>query len=217
MGVNVRVPSKGWLIALLALLVVALGVFGLLRLKAGNTTAANTIDRIPTATATTQVTTASPTPSKTPTTSTTPVAAKPVKCAKPGDLFNVAGDDVNTLPPDCGAKVVPAGGSAPLGLGCGGAYPTIMFKTTTAKSKTTICGKNSSGEANYMVTQPNGGATVDMVADYDPDLDAFVANKNGTTYILEAYNGSLTVTKNGSRDRQVSKDWLSLDNESDYD
>ena len=68
-----------------------------------------------------------------------------------------------------------------------------------------------------MVTQPNGGATVDMVADYDPDLDAFVANKNGTTYILEAYNGSLTVTENGSRDRQVSKDWLSLDNESDYD
>lgn len=217
MGVNARVPSKGWLIALLALLVVALGVFGLLRLKAGNTTAANTIDRTPTATATTQVTTASPTPMKTPTTSTAPVPAKPVKCAKPGDLFNVAGDDVNTLPPDCGAKVVPAGGSAPLGLGCGGAYPTIMFKTTTAKSKTTICGKNSSGEANYMVTQPNGGATVDMVADYDPDLDAFVANKNGTTYILEAYNGSLTVTENGSRDRQVSKDWLSLDNESDYD
>lgn len=41
---NVRVPSKGWLIALLALVVVALGVFGLLRLKAGNKTAADTLE-----------------------------------------------------------------------------------------------------------------------------------------------------------------------------
>ena len=44
---NVRVPSKGWPIALSALVVVALGVFALLRLKAGNKTAANTIDRTP--------------------------------------------------------------------------------------------------------------------------------------------------------------------------
>lgn len=217
MGVNVRVPSKRWLVALVALVVVALGVFGFVRLKNENAKGVNTIDGTPTATATPQATTASRTPSKTPATSTTPVAATPVKCAKPGDLFNVAGDDVDTLPPDCGAKVVPAGGNAPLGLGCGGAYPTIMFKTTTAKSKTTICGKDSSGEANYMVTQPNGGASVDMVADYDPGLDAFVARKNGTTYIVEAYNGSLTVKKSGSTDRQVSKDWLSLDNEQDGD
>lgn len=217
MGVTVRVPSKRWLIALSALIVVALCVFGLVRLKNENAKGVNTIDGTPTATATPQATTASPTPSKAPETSTTPVAATPVKCAKPGDLFNVAGDDVDTLPPDCGAKVVPTGGSAPLGLGCGGAYPTIMFKTTTAKSKTTICGKDSSGEANYMVTQPNGGASVDMVADYDPGLDAFVAKKNGTTYIVEAYNGSLTVKKSGSTDRQVSKDWLSLDNEQDGD
>ena len=56
-----------------------------------------------------------------------------------------------------------------------------MLKTTTAKSKTTICGKNSSGEDNYMVTRPNAGATVDMVADYDPGPYAFVAKKGGTT------------------------------------
>ncbi|MBC7594250.1 MAG: hypothetical protein H7288_09970 [Kineosporiaceae bacterium] len=92
-----------------------------------------------------------------------------------------------------------------------------MLKTATAKSKTTICGKNSSGEDNYTVTRPNAGATVDMVADYDPGLDAFVAKKNDATYILEAYNGSLTVRKSGSTDRQVSKDWLSLDNEPDGD
>lgn len=218
MGVTVRLPSKGWLIALVALVVVALCVFGLLRLNDDDSKAANTIEATPTATATpqstTEATSASPTPSETP---TTPAAAPPVKCAKPGDLFNVAGDDVDSLPPDCGARVVPAGGSAPLGLGCGGAYPTIMFKTTTAKSKTTICGKNSSGEANYMVTRPNGGASVDMAADYDPGLDAFVAEKNGTTYIVEAYNGSLTIKTSGSTDRQVSYDWLSLDNEPDGD
>ena len=209
-----RVPAQGWLVALLALAVAAVCVFGLLRLNNGKAKAINTIGKSPTAIATTQATTTSPTPSKTP---TTPAATASVRCAKPGDLFNVAGNDVDTLPPDCGAAVVPAGGSAPLGLGCGGAYPTIMFKTTTAKSKTTICGKNSSGEDNYMVTQTHGGTAVDMKAEYDPVLDAFVARKNGTKYIVEAFNGSLTVKKSGSTDRQRSTDWLSLDNESDYD
>ena len=145
------------------------------------------------------------------------MAAKPVKCTKPGDLFNVAGDDVDTLPPDCGAKVVPVGGRAPLRLGCGGTYPTIMFKTTTAKSKTTICGTNSSGEKVRMVTRPNGGTALDLPSAYDPGLDAFVAKKDGTTYIVEPHNGSLTVEKDGTTQRQNSSDGISLDNESDYD
>lgn len=211
---DARAPLKGWLIVLLALAVAAVCVFGLLRLKDDKPAAANTVEGTPTTAAPTEATMASPTPTPT----KTPSAAAPTpKCAKPGDLFNVAGDDVDTLPPDCGTTVVPAGASQPLGLGCGGKYPTIMFKTTTAKSKTTICGTNSSGEDVRMVTEPNGGTALDMSSAYDPDLDAFVSKRDGTTYVVEAYNGSLTVRKSGATDRQDSKDWLSLDNEPDYD
>lgn len=211
---GVRAPSKGWLIVLLALAVAAVCVFGLLRLEDDKPAAINTVDGLPTTAATTESTTATPTPTPT---KTPPVVASAPNCAKPGDLFNVAGADVDTLPPDCGTAVVPAGATEPLGLNCGGDYPTIMFKTTTAKSKTTICGTNSSGEDVRMVTEPNGGSALDMSSAYDPDLDAFVSKRDGATYVVEAYNGSLTVRKSGATDRQDSKDWLSLDNESDYD
>lgn len=206
-----RLPRKGWLIALLAVVVVGIGAYGLIRMTSDNAGPVNDAVVTPSATATTEPTTASPTPTK----KTSPTATP--TCAKPGDLFNVEGADVETLPPDCGVAVVPAETKKPLGLGCGGSYPTIMYKTTTARSKTTICGTNSSGEDVRMVTKPNGSSALDLDSAYDPGRDAFVSRQDGATYTVEAYNGSLTVKKDGKSDRQASRDWISLDNESDYD
>lgn len=206
--------GKGWLVAMVGLAVVAVCVFGLTRLGNDNAKPVNTVKAPPTATLTTEPV-ATPTPS--PSDATTPVEIVRPKCVGPKDLTNVEGLDLDTLPADCGTEPVPVTSSKPLGLACGGKYPSIMYKTVTSGHKTTICGKNSSGEFNYMVTKPNGGAAIDMVAEYVPGLDAFVAKKDGTTYTVEAYNGSLTVTKDGKSAREVAKEWISLDNESDSD
>ena len=105
-----------------------------------------------------------------------------------------------------------------LGLGCGGTYPVILYKTTTSAAKTSICGKDASGESFRMVTQGRGGPVLDLPASYDPQRDAFVAKKDGTSYAVLAYNGSLVVTQNGQSATQTSdNDWISLDNEDDYD
>jgi hypothetical protein len=94
----------------------------------------------------------------------------------------------------------------------------ILYKTTTSGAKTSICGKTSSGESFHLVTQPNGGAVVDVPGSYDPQSDAFVARHDGVTYAVLAYDGTLVVTKDGKSTKQKSDgDWMSLDNESDYD
>lgn len=208
------------LVGLLALVVVGVCVFGLVRLKDRHADAVNTVQDQTTSTTGTTATTATTSPATTEPSVTASPSLAPIvrpKCVGPSDLTNVSGGDLDTLPADCGNTPVPAGSKQPLGLACGGKYPVIMFKTTTTSAKTSICGVNSSGEFNYMVTKPNGGTAVDMKAEYSPGLDAFVAKKNGVTYIVEAYNGSLTIKKAGSTEREVSKDWISLDNESDYD
>ncbi len=211
------VASRSVLIALLGVAVVAVCGFGLIRLSDRQADPVNTVQDGGTATTATSTTTATTATSATPSASISPEQIVRPKCVGPSDVTNLSGLEADTLPADCGNTPVPATSKQPLGLACGGKYPVIMFKTTTASSRTSICGVNSSGEFNYMVTKPNGGTAVGMKAQYDPDLDAFVASKDGVKYIVEAYNGSLTVKKTGSTEREVSKDWISLDNESDYD
>lgn len=213
------VASRSLLVGLVAVVVLGVCAFGLVRLKDRQVDAVNTVDGQSTSTTATTSTSATSDPSTTPST-TASISPAPIvrpKCVGPNDLTNVAGEELDTLPADCGSTPVPAASKQPLGLACGGKYPVIMFKTTTTSAKTSICGVNSSGEFNYMVTKPNGGPTIDMKAEYNSGLDAFVAKRNGVTYIVEAYNGSLTVKKSGSSHREVSNDWISLDNESDYD
>ena len=139
--------------------------------------------------------------------------AEPTEEALDDGLFNVEGVQKSTLPADKGET---SGGNGKLGLACGGKYPTIMFKTVSKSAKTSLCGKTSSGENLRMVTRQSG-TIYDMAADYDYVADAFVAHDGATTYILEGYSGDIIVEKNGSSKRQKSTDWISLDNESDYD
>lgn len=208
--------ATGWLVGLLAVAVAGVCIFGLLRLQARHDqpeTAAGSESTSQLSNSATTSTTPSTTPSTT--TAATQPAPKLPPCVGPSDLTNVKGVDQDSLPADCGNT--PVTGNQPLGLACGGKFPVIMFKTTTAESKASICGQDTSGESNYMVVKPNGGAAIDMSAEYAPALDAFVGKKDGVKYIVEAYNGSLTIKQSGSSHREVSKDWISLDNESDYD
>lgn len=208
--------AKGWLIGMIAAAVAAVCVFAVLQVQdrksdfVGNESSSQA-----------SPTGASPDISVNPSASATVPSALPAPslppCVGPNDLTNVAGLDPDSLPADCGNAPVPAASKQPLGLACGGKFPVIMFKTTSAKSKTSICGRDSSGESNYLVTKPNGSPLIGMPADYAPSLDAFVGKKNGVTYLVEAYNGNLLVKKDGVTRREVSKDWISLDNESDYD
>lgn len=206
--------SKSWLIALTAVTVLAICAFGFARLSDHHAKPANTVDGQSTSDGTPS---ANGPDDKSPSGSGSFVPIVRPRCVGPGDLTNVAGRDQQTLPADCGNKPVPQNSNKALGLACGGKYPVIMFKTTTKSSRTTICGVDSSGEVNYMVTKPNGGKAIGMSAEYAPGLNAFVAHKNKVTYIVEAYNGSLAIKKAGSTHREVSKNWISLDNESDYD
>jgi hypothetical protein len=104
-----------------------------------------------------------------------------------------------------------------LGLGCGGTYPVILYKTTTTDAKTSICGRDASGESFRFVTNADGGEVLDLRGSYNPGSDSFVATKDGVRYEVHAYDGTLLITRNGSTTTQRSRDWISLDNESDYD
>jgi hypothetical protein len=200
--------NKRVLIALLALGVAALGTFGVWRLTSGgdnNDDAAG-----PSASSTSSAPTEEPTETPTPTPTATP------SCEGPNTSLVDAPED--SLLPDCGAPVVTPAEQKRTGLnlGCGGTYPVILYKTTTSDAKTSICGTDATGEKFRMVTQASGGPVLDMAASYDPHRDAFVAQKDGTSYSVLAYNGSLVVTKNGQSTTQTSdNDWISLDNESD--
>lgn len=195
------------LIALLALAVAAVAVFAVWRMASGGDDDKKVDSSGPTSTsAPTDEPTVTPTPTKKP------------KCEAPTtDLTDLPGD---SLLPDCGAPVVTADEQkkSGLGLGCGGTYPVILYKTTTSGGNTSICGTNSSGEDFRMVTQKRGGPVLDMRGSYDPQRDAFVAKKDGTSYVVLAYDGTLIVTKNGKSTTEDSDDdWISLDNEEDYD
>ncbi|MEV7397367.1 hypothetical protein [Aeromicrobium sp. NPDC092404] len=151
-----------------------------------------------------------------------PTTTKPtpkVSCEGPDTQFNIEGVEQDSLLPDCGTTPVTPQEQkkSGLGLACGGSYPVILYKTTTTDAKTSICGKDASGESFRFVTQPDGGEPIDLRGTYDPGLDAFVAKKDGTRYAVQGYDGTLLITKDGSTTRQKSSDWISLDNESDYD
>lgn len=203
--------GKKVLIGLLALAVIGVGAFALSRING---------DRAkPLATGTSTTTTSSAPTTTEPTTAKTTTSGA-AKCAGPDSKVNLAGTAQDSLLPDCGAPVVnrQEEQKSGLGLGCGGSYPVILYKTTTSGAKTSICGKTSSGESFHFVTQPNGGAIIDVPGSYDPQRDAFVGKHDGTTYSVLAYDGTLVITRNGSSTKQKSDDdWISLDNESDYD
>lgn len=203
---------KGLLVALLVLAVVA--VLGVAVWLLGGDD-----DVDPLATGGEDTTTGAPT-TATPSTSTpTPEKTKKVACEGPDTQFNVEGIRQESLLPDCGTKAVTETQrkKSGLSLACGGAYPVILYKTTTSGAKTSICGKDASGVEFRLVTKPSGGQVVDVAGEYDPSTDAFVAEEDGTTYAVQAYDGTLLVTKDGQTTTQRSSDWISLDNESDYD
>jgi len=168
---------------------------------------------------------AGPSPEPSATVSTSPSASPSPKpsprptCEGPSTQFNLEGRDQDSLLPDCGTQVVTRAEQKKtgLGLGCGGSYPVILYKTTTSGAKTSICGKDATGESFRFVTKPSGGAVVDMKGSYNPGADSFVARKDGVRYEIQAYDGTLLVTRNGSTTTQKSSEWISLDNESDYD
>jgi hypothetical protein len=157
--------------------------------------------------------TVSPSPAASPSPTPTPT------CEGPTTQFNVEGVDQDSLLPDCGAPVVTRAEQkkSGLGLGCGGTYPVILYKTTTTDAKTSICGRDASGESFRFVTRADGGEVLDMPGSYEPGTDSFVATKDGVRYAVRAYDGTLVVTRDGSTTTQKSRDWISLDNESDYD
>ena len=200
------------LIGLVGLAVIGVGVFALTRIH--DDTAK------PLATSTESTTTVSSAPTTTAPTTATPSPTGSPTCEGPDTQFNVSGTEKDSLLPDCGAPVVThqEEQKTGLGLGCGGSYPVILYKTTTSDAKTSICGTNSSGEDFHFVTQPKGGKVIDVPGSYDPQQDAFVGRHDGTTYVVLAVDGTLVVTKDGKSTKQKSNgDWISLDNESDYD
>lgn len=204
--------GKKVLIGLLALAVIGVGAFALTRI--------NGDDGKPSATATDDTSTSSATPSTTSPTTAKPSPKGSPKCDRPNSKFNVSGTEKSSLLPDCGEPVVThqQQQKSGLGLGCGGSYPVILYKTTTSGAKTSICGKTSSGESFHFVTQPSGGAVIDVPGSYDPQQDAFVGRHDGVTYRVLAYDGTLVVSKDGRSTKQKSDgDWISLDNESDFD
>jgi hypothetical protein len=180
----------------------------------------------PTAVATQETTTATTTPTPTPEVTTTatpsptptPTSTSPT-CEGPDTVFNEEGVEKTTLLPDCGVAPVDEVEQQKTGLSlaCGGSYPVILYKTTTTNAKTSICGRDSSGSDFRLVTQASGGEVVDLKGRYEPDLDAFVASQDGTTYTVQAYDGTLIVTTNGKKSTQTASDWISLDNEADTD
>ena len=155
----------------------------------------------------------------TPTTEPTTTPSTPATCDGPDTQFNVEGTEQDSLLPDCGTAPVTheQEKKAGLGLACGGSYPVILYKTTTSGAKTSICGKDASGEKFRFVIKPSGGEVLDLRGSYEYQIDSFVAKKDGTTYVVHAYDGTLVVKKSGSNAVQKSNEWISLDNESDYD
>ncbi|MET1038326.1 MAG: hypothetical protein ABW075_08635 [Aeromicrobium sp.] len=214
-------PRKKFALIGLAVLVVA-GVVAIGIWRLGGDDSAEPLAAAPTQT-TAPATTATPTPTPEETTPTpsptpTPTSASPT-CEGPDTVFNEEGVEKTTLLPDCGVAPVDVAEQQKTGLSlaCGGSYPVILYKTTTSGAKVSICGRDSSGADFRFVTRPTGGDVVDLAGRYEPDLDAFVAKQDGTTYTVQAYDGTLLIDADGSRTTQKASDWISLDNEADTD
>lgn len=159
------------------------------------------------------------TPSASPTPTPTPTPSSTASCEGPNTLFNEEGVEQESLLPDCGVAPVtePEEEKSGLSLACGGSYPVILYKTTTSGAKTSICGRDASGEDFRFVTQAKGGSVLDLKGDYDGQLDAFTAEDGDTSYLVQAYDGTLVVDQGGRKTKQKASDWISLDNEPDSD
>jgi hypothetical protein len=212
-------PRNKYVAIAMTVLVVA-GVIAVAVLRLGGD------DAEPRSAATQTTATAEPTPeptpeetSSSPTPTATPTPTSTASCEGPNTLYNEDGTEQDSLLPDCGVAPVtePQQQKSGLSLACGGSYPVILYKTTTTGAKTSICGRDSSGADFRFVTQPKGGAVVDLKGTYESQLDAFVAKDGSTTYSVQAYDGTLLIDKGGRTTKQKSSDWISLDNEPDSD
>ncbi len=163
----------------------------------------------------TVATTTGPTESATP--SPTPSATPSPACADDTTQLSLENGSPRSLLPDCGQKPVTQAEQAKKGLGlaCGGDYPVILYKSTTSGAKTAICSRDVIGDRVRMVVKLNGEDPLDLATEYKWRLDAYVAQKGGTRFVLHAVDGTLEITRNGSTTSQESKDWISLDNEPD--
>lgn len=210
-----------WHVARPVLLVVAivatLGAFGWSLLSSGDSDDQAAPD--PTPTPSESVLTSDPrleAPAPAPTTE--PTTAPTVKACEDEDTkFNADGTQGDSLLPDCGQTPVTKQQEQEegLSLACGGDYPVILYKSTTSGAKTSICGKDAVGDRFRVVVKPAGQDTLDLAGQYDWRRDAYVARHEGVRYELHAVDGSLHVTRDGSTQVQESKDWISLDNETD--
>lgn len=153
-----------------------------------------------------------PEPSSEPTTEPTVT-----ECEDENTRFNADGTQGDSLLPDCGQTPVTKQQEQNdgLSLACGGDYPVILYKSTTAGAKTSICGRNAVGDRFRVVIKPDGGDTLDLDGSYDWRQDAYIAKHEGTRYELHAVDGSLHVITGGTTKVQDSRDWISLDNEID--
>lgn len=140
-------------------------------------------------------------------------------CEGPDTVFNIEGEQVDSLLPDCGEEPVTTAQQKKkgLGLGCGGKYPIILYKTQTDDMKSSICGVNSSGEKLRVVVQTADGDVKDLSGSYEYQVDGFVAKDGKTTYVVQAYDGTIVTRAPSGTTQQTSDDWISLDNEPDYD
>ncbi|WP_313405331.1 hypothetical protein [Aeromicrobium sp.] len=149
---------------------------------------------------------------------TEPTTQPTVKeCEDEDTKFNADGTQGDSLLPDCGQTPVTKEQAKDdgLSLACGGDYPVILYKSTTADAKTSICGRDAVGDRFRVVVAPSGEGTLDLSGSYDWRRDVYVAKDGDTRYELHAVDGSLHVTRGGSTQVQESKDWISLDNETD--
>lgn len=139
------------------------------------------------------------------------------ECEDEDTKFNADGTQGDSLLPDCGQTPVTKqeAKNEGLSLACGGDYPVILYKSTTSGAKTAICGRDAVGDRFRVVVEPAGEDSLDLSGSYDWRRDVYVAENDGTRYELHAVDGSLHVTRGGSTQVQESKDWISLDNETD--
>ncbi|MCL3838606.1 hypothetical protein [Aeromicrobium duanguangcaii] len=205
---------------LLVLAVVAtLGVFGWYMISGNESGDDQTTSAAPTAAPTESVLTADPSseaPAPEPTTEPTETP-RVTECEDENTRFNADGTQGDSLLPDCGQTPVTKQQQQTdgLSLACGGDYPVILYKSTTTGAKTSICGRDAVGDRFRVVVKPQGGDAVDLPGEYDWRRDVYVAEAGGTRYELHAVDGSLHVTRDGQTRVQDSKDWISLDNETD--
>lgn len=152
-----------------------------------------------------------------PQTTETPTATASPACEDATTRYNENGDQGDSLLPDCGQTPVTKAEEKDegLSLACGGRYPVILYKSTTSGAKTSICGRDAVGDRFRVVIKPDGQDTLDLDGTYAWRQDAYVAEHEGTRYVLHAVDGMLEVTKDGRTTRQESSDWISLENEGD--